>query len=340
MKRTNVIRALTLLLCLTALLSLSALPAVAAEDGSASASEEHYVNWSYDERTGELTAYFPDTDTTQVYTEATLPSRVLYFPIRLYEYANTVDVGDQTYYLTALDRGEQAVCLENEDNARDTRLFLTQAGRQAVADCLQDPDYTSVPLIYRTSKADYYSSMAADLPDDLAALPAEGQISCSLFDLRNEQKYELVGLASPFAVTVGYLFEIEETLYYLDATALSDACFDGKGGLNPMPTVTVTLTPLTSELSQRIYDKLSDASAYDPTVVYEAEEEPYDPTVERITGPAPYPSLRGGSDPPPHPRLWQEEAVVSPHRHRRRVDDSVGDPARRGHHRRHPGLIL
>ena len=280
MKKKNIIRVLSLLLCLMTLASLTTLTAFASDHAAVDSetTEDITATWIYNPATGELTGYFPDTGETLVYTEAKIPSRVQYFSLHAYEYENTIEIDGESYILYSEARQDCAVWLE-EEYGYDARLFLTEDGQHQANACAEPSgDYFSLPLIdrYANRIQFQFSSLSPDVLNHLRTLPADGQITRTLHELKSEAHYELLGriyATQPFAVTLGYIFEIEETLYYLDATTLSDACFNSEGGFNPMKTVTVTLTPLTDELSQTVYEGIDDMSQYSPYTTYEADTE-------------------------------------------------------------------
>ena len=271
MKKKNIIRVLSLLLCLAILASLSLIPAAAAEETPV---EDGTATWIYDSNTGELTGYFPDTGEVLVYKEAEIPSRVFYWPLHYYEYETTLEIDGETYTITSMDRGDYAVCLAAEYSS-EIRLMLTEEGmRQVTEQAAYLTEFYSVKLIHQTSYNIAYNTLSDGFLSKLAGLPTEGQITSNLFDLRNTPCYALMGrvdVSSPYTVTVGYIYELEGTLYYLDATVLSDTCFDGDGGLNPMQSVTVTLTPLTAELAQSTYDSIDNLTKYTPYTEYEGD---------------------------------------------------------------------
>ena len=288
MKRNYIIRALALLLSLMTLLSLATLPTLAAEDNASSETvEDITVTWIYNHATDELTGYFPDTDTTLVYTPLELPNRAFYLPMKLYEYENTVDVNGAPYAIQSPDRRSHLLCLD-PINGGDPILYATAEGREHALNFATLPTATSLYLIEREHSSIYYDPMATATLDRLAALPTEGQITCTLADLKNGYIYELWergGEENALAVIAGYFYETDEKLYYLDASALSDACFDRDGGLNPKPSVTVTLTPLTEELTQTVYDELDEATAYSTSISYEqdyVDHDSYDSSIELL----------------------------------------------------------
>ncbi len=285
MKRNYITRALALLLSLMTLLSLAALPTLAAEDNASSETvEDITVTWIYNHATDELTGYFPDTDTTLVYSRLELPNRAFYLPMKLYEYENTVDVNGAPYAIQSPDRHSHLLCLDPV-NGGDPILYATAEGRDHALNFVTRPTDTSPYLIESEHSPIYYDSMATDTLDRLAALPTEGQITCTLADLKNGYTYELWergGEENALAVIAGYFYETDAKLYYLDATALSDACFDREGGLNPMKSVTVTLIPLDEMLTEEVYESLNHTSLYSPRVEY--EDDYVSPATQRTVG--------------------------------------------------------
>lgn len=285
MKQKYIIRALALLLSLMTLLSLAALPTLAAEDNASSkTAEDITVTWIYNHATDELTGYFPDTDTTLVYTPLELPKRAFYLPMELYEYENTVNVNGTQYAIQSPDRQSHLLCLDPVSGG-DPILYATAEGREHALNFVTRPTDTSPYLIESVHSPIYYDSMATDTLDRLAALPTDGQITCTLADLKNGYTYELWergGEENALAVIAGYFYETDAKLYYLDASALSDACFDREGGLNPMKSVTVTLIPLDEILTEEVYESLNHTSLYSPHVEY--EDDYVNPTTQRIIG--------------------------------------------------------
>ena len=108
MKRTNIIRVLSLLLCMATLLSLSLIPAAASDEGiSSETTEEYTATWSYNEATGELTAYFPDTETT----------------LKNHKAVGTIGIG-ATHNLLAFDNGK-VLAISHRAHAIDSAIGST-----------------------------------------------------------------------------------------------------------------------------------------------------------------------------------------------------------------------
>ena len=290
MKRTNIIRVLSLLLCMATLLSLSLIPAAASDEGiSSETTEEYTATWSYNEATGELTAYFPDTETTLIYTRITLPSRLVNHPSTLYRYEEKINIGGDPFLITSPDgrRGESVV-LQNTRNYDDTHLFVTEERKQLIEEYRSNRDFTSYRLVYETQSSTYDTGLPTDVWRSLATLPAEGQITRTLFELKDETVYCLWGRPDykyTYHVAMGYVYDLNGQLYFLDASTMSEDNFNGQGGLNPKPSVTVTLTPLTEELTQTVYDELDEATVYSTSISYEqdyVDRDSYDSSVELL----------------------------------------------------------
>ncbi len=243
------IRGLILLLTLSMLVSVAMLPMGAVDSR---VGLEEYVTWEYfpssqfingnDPVTGEIYRFSPLT---------TISPRLQFMPNQYYHYANKVSVAGLNTSLRAPDHGADFLMLDNGTimASNEGKKFLNKL-----------PAYGGGFSEYRLvdGSLSLYSSIDEDSLKVIANTYGKHSelIRRTLFELRHIEPYTVFGFMEDgwFGVPVAFIYELEDGLYYTDATRLDDDCFDGEGNLRPKSGVSLSLYPLDEEQTDVAYD--------------------------------------------------------------------------------------
>lgn len=254
MKRTVCcLRALTLLLALTLILSVAILPTAAAETAAQEPTDTFAV-WEYDERRDELTAYFPESDTTAVYAYYKAHPLIRFGDADRYIYEQELIIDGVTYELSSPFRAAGVVVLESETTYT---VYVQKGYKEALNELTLARDFGRTTLTYvengylrsRNMGDDFHAYMKALSEDPMAETRRE-----TLRELRYAPRYELWAYDEEdfIALNAGVLFELEGEMFYLDVLSLPDSCLDEDGQLRPVDTG-VTLYRLPDDKQEEAY---------------------------------------------------------------------------------------
>ncbi len=257
-KYTFILRSLTLLLALALMLGCASLTAFAQDEADTEASP--YVTWTH---SGPLKGYDPTTEKTYSYSVVqSISSRLRFMPDRYYQYANPANMLDTDYTVTAPYHFSEFLLLD------DGTLMATNSGKKTLTNL---PTYRGGFTSYRLVDGSMYSTVSEDSFRRIANTYGKQRQEHTLFSLREATYYTVLGFDEDgwFGVPVAFIFEMEDGLYYADATRLTDDCFDEEGGLRPKSGVTLGLYPLDEEVTDEAYDLIKEISFQIPTYTYE-----------------------------------------------------------------------
>ena len=256
-KNLPILRGLLTALSLLLVLSGSMLTAFAQDD--------LFTTWEYVSSTGGLTATFPDGDTT-VYTPAKdLSNRIRAFRFNRFYYENVAEYGKLRITVEAPAYDSDFLYLDKED------LHLATADGQKTLRKLSSGEGVSRYIICMGSA--YTATISSRLLSDLSELDPASATTHTLFELKDVNRYEIFGMENSnyYGVLLGYVFETEEGLFYADASDLPDSCLSVNAELLPKTTNTLSLVPLTQEVSDDFYKRVSGLSLQYPSYKYESE---------------------------------------------------------------------
>ena len=247
------LRALILLLMLTLLLSVAILP-TAAKETEALEPTETFAVWEYDERRDELTAYFPESDTTAVYAYYKAHPLIRFGDADRYIYERELSIDGVTYEIVSPFRAAGVVVLESETAYT---VYVHKGYKEALNELTLGRDFGHTTLTYvengylksRNMGNDFYAHMKALSGDPMAETRKE-----TLRDLRYAPRFELWAYDEEdfIALNVGVLLELEGEMFYLDVLSLPDSCLDENGELRPVDTE-VTLYRLPDGKQEEAY---------------------------------------------------------------------------------------
>ena len=232
---------------------------------TAFAQDDFYTTWEYVSSTGGLTATFPDGDAT-VYTPAQdLTNRIRAFRFNRFYYENPVEYGKLRITVEAPAYDSDFLYLDKED------LHLATADGQKTLRKLSSGEGVSRYIISMGSA--YTATISSRLLSDLSELDPSSATTHTLFELKDVNRYEIFGMENSnyYGVLLGYVFETEEGLFYADASDLPDSCLSVNAELLPKTTNTLSLIPLTQEVSDSFYNRVGDLSLTTPVYKYESE---------------------------------------------------------------------
>ena len=247
------------------LLALSLMLALSGSMLTAFAQDDFYTTWEYVSSTGGLTATFPDGDAT-VYTPAQdLTNRIRAFRFNRFYYENPVEYGKLRITVEAPAYDSDFLYLDKED------LHLATADGQKTLRKLSSGEGVSRYIICMGSS--YTATISSRLLSDLSELDSSSATTHTLFELKDVNRYEIFGMENSnyYGVLLGYVFETEEGLFYADASDLPDSCLSVNAELLPKTTNTLSLIPLTQEVSDSFYNRVGDLSLTTPVYKYESE---------------------------------------------------------------------
>lgn len=265
MKHMPTLRLFALVMALMLVLSGGILTALAAED--------LYTQWEYLPKTQGLTAHYPDGTVSPLYTPLDdLSSRVRSFRYQRFFYENPVTYGDSLVTVESPAYASDFLYLDFSDPLTPPVRLATREGWETLRRLYTEGEISYYRLI---SGADYQASVNVLLLNELKTLDTTGAASYTLFELRDLHRYEIFGMEEEgyYGVLLGYVFETEEGLFYADASDLPDSCFGEDASLLPKTTSSLELVPLTNDLSDQLYECVSDLSLRSVRYDYETEME-------------------------------------------------------------------
>lgn len=263
MKHIQPLRLFTLLMALTLVLSCGMLTALAEDD--------LYTQWEYMSNTRGLTAHYPDGTDSSLYTPLSdLSSRVRCFRYHRFFYENRAIYGDSAVTVESPEYASDFLYLDFSDPLTPPIRLATREGWETLRRLYTEADISYYRLV---SGADYQATLNALLLSKLKGLDSTEAVSHTLFELRDLTRYEIFGMEEEgyYGVLLGYVFETEDGLFFADATDLPDSCFGEDASLLPKTTASLELVPLTKDLSDQLYQCVSDLSFR--SVSYDYEEE-------------------------------------------------------------------
>lgn len=258
MKHLQILRLLTLAMALSLLLTGSLLP-IAAED------TVHTV-WSYNAADGTVTALFPDGDSLTYAPLPKLSNRLRFLGKVYYEYEGHLRMDGELCSVSAPYRKSDIIQLDNKMS------MATKAGAEKLERLADGGDVQG----YRLYASDgYYATMYRDTWYDLDDLSADSAQSHTLFDLKDVNRYEIMGVEEEgwYGVIQGYVFETEEGLFYASARPLPDNCFGSGAELLPKTTTSLLLIPLDEDMTEEVYGVISNLDLHTNTYHSESDSE-------------------------------------------------------------------
>jgi hypothetical protein len=262
-RSTLILRALTLILALSVLLGSSVMSVGAKKDEIEAPEASTYMTWEYFSTTDTISGHDPETDTTYRYSQVTvLSARIRIMPDHYYTYANKAEIDGYNVLLMAPDRASEFLLTD------DGTLMATNEGKQALVKLAKQQVFNS----YRLTRGELYGVINERNLRAITDTHGKQKQEYTLFDLRNKTCYTILGFNEDgwFGVPVGFVFEMEDGLYYASAFGLTDDCFDSDGGLQPKSGVKLSLYLLDQEVSETAYDEIRKINFHYPLYVYES----------------------------------------------------------------------
>lgn len=262
MKYRQILRALAWALALALLVGCATLPALAKPE--AETEEDLYMTWTRFSSTGMVNGHDPETDTTYRYSTVTMMSpRIRFLPGAYYQYANTVEAENgRALKVLAPGFGSDFILLD------DGTLMATNEGKK----------FLNALASYKRGFAEYRivsDALSGSLDEDFyeAVKNTRGATGekHSLFSLRDETYYTILGFDSDgwFGVPVGFIFEMDDGLYFASALSLEEDCYDENGDLLPKSKVDLLLYPLDEEMTDAAYGQIKNILFSIPSYTYE-----------------------------------------------------------------------
>jgi hypothetical protein len=247
------------------LLALSLMLALSGSMLTAFAQDDFYTTWEYVSSTGGIDATFPDGSTIAYTPAENLTNRIRAFRFNRFYYENPVEYGKLRITVEAPAYASDFLYLDKED------LHLASREGQKTLRKLSSGEGVSRYIISMGSA--YTATVSSLLLSDLSELDSSAATTYTLFDLKDVNRYEIFGMEGSgyYGVLLGYVFETEEGLFYADASDLPDTCFSANAELLPKTTNTISLVPLTQEVSDDCYKRISSLSLQPPSYEYESE---------------------------------------------------------------------
>lgn len=247
------------------LLALSLMLALSGSMLTAFAQDDFYTTWEYVSSTGGIDATFPDGSTIAYTPAENLTNRIRAFRFNRFYYENPVEYGKLRITVEAPAYASDFLYLDKED------LHLASREGQKTLRKLSSGEGVSRYIISMGSA--YTATVSSLLLDDLSELDPSSATTCTLFELKDVNRYEIFGMEAGncYGVLLGYVFETEEGLFYADVSDLPDSCFSANAELLPKTTNTLRLVPLTQEVSDAFYKRVGDLSLTTPVYKYEPE---------------------------------------------------------------------
>lgn len=243
------LRLLSLLIALSLVLGGGAL--------TVSADDDRYTQWEYDPATDTLTALYPN-GISDVFTQiGELSNRIRYMPSVHYNYHNDADMGGGSMSVSAPSFMSRYAVLG------DGTALATKEGHEELANMLKGT-VNNGHRICADGSSDYYCSASLSLLTDLRTLDDSQAVSYTLFDLRDIHRYEIFGMSNGgwYGVLLGYIFETQDGLFFADPADLPDNCFSDNAKLLPKTTETLSLIPLTEELTETVYERVAEVTLH------------------------------------------------------------------------------
>ena len=247
------------------LLALSLMLALSGSMLTAFAQDDFYTTWEYVSSTGGIDATFPDGSTIAYTPAENLTNRIRAFRFNRFYYENPVEYGKLRITVEAPAYDSDFLYLDKED------LHLATADGQKTLRKLSSGEDVSRYIICMGSA--YTATISSRLLSDLSELDPSSATTHTLFELKDVNRYEIFGMENSnyYGVLLGYVFETEEGLFYADASDLPDSCLSVNAELLPKTTNTLSLIPLTQEVSDSFYNRVGDLSLTTPVYKYESE---------------------------------------------------------------------
>ena len=247
------------------LLALSLMLALSGSMLTAFAQDDFYTTWEYVSSTGGIDATFPDGSTIAYTPAENLTNRIRAFRFNRFYYENPVEYGKLRITVEAPAYDSDFLYLDKED------LHLATADGQKTLRKLSSGEGVSRYIICMGSA--YTATISSRLLSDLSELDPSSATTHTLFELKDVNRYEIFGMENSnyYGVLLGYVFETEEGLFYADVSDLPDSCLSVNAELLPKTTNTLSLIPLTQEVSDSFYDRVGDLSLTTPVYKYESE---------------------------------------------------------------------
>lgn len=262
-KSTLILRALTLALALSVLIGSVMIPVGAKQDEVEAPDESTYMTWEYFSSTNMINGLDPVTGTVYRYSEVTvLSGRIRIMPDAYYNYANEVEIDGYNVPLMAPYRASEYLLTD------DGTLMATAEGKQALNKMAKQQVFDS----YRLTRGELYGAIDEEDLRAIANTYGKQKQEYTLFDLRDKTCYTVLGFNQDgwFGVPVGFVFELEDGLYYASAFGLADDCFDSEGGFQPKSGVKLSLYLLDPDMSDLAYDVIRDINFHYPHNLYES----------------------------------------------------------------------
>jgi hypothetical protein len=247
------------------LLALSLMLALSGSMLTAFAQDDFYTTWEYVSSTGGIDATFPDGSTIAYTPAENLTNRIRAFRFNRFYYENPVEYGKLRITVEAPAYASDFLYLDKED------LHLASREGQKTLRKLSSGEGVSRYIISMGSA--YTATLSSLLLNDLSELDPSSATTYTLFELKDLNRYEIFGMEAGnyYGVLLGYVFETEEGLFYADVSDLPDSCFSANAELLPKTTNTLSLVPLTQEVSDAFYKRVGDLSLTTPVYKYEPE---------------------------------------------------------------------
>ncbi len=282
--RLSLSRLLVLFLSVAVLLSGMALPAAAEDDEEL---DPRFASWRYDAATDFVFASFPANHeqkepSQKVYGKYTGQYAERMFTLattRIFEYENSLWLPTgMEVNIFAPDYAAEILMLQDE--AGHLVMLFTEAGVREIEAMLSMSEYTTYRVVYHDQGHVKLNTVDVDLGRDITALSdtAHGE-TMRLSELKYATGYQLIGYAENphVGAELGILFDLGDTLGYLDTRTLPTTCFDENGELDRASDYEVTLHPLTFDQTEDMRNDIRYASLNFPLRTEESDITPESP---------------------------------------------------------------
>lgn len=289
-KRLFLSRLFVLILTLAVLMAGMMLPTLAGD-----ALDPRFATWSYDAATDQVTATFPanhvqDEPCQKIYSQYTGRHAERLYALattRIFEYENTLRLPTGAEFaLFAPNYASESLLLRDEEGY--LVMLFTEAGAQKTDAMLSMSEYPSYRIVYTEQNSLKLNTVETQLGRDITALPARLSVRLSagspgenmpLSELKYAADYMLVGYADNphVGAKLGILYDLGDTLGYLDTRSLPRTCFDENGDLDYTSDYEVTLHPLTLRQTEEMWDAIRHATLNSPVHMEESDVTPESP---------------------------------------------------------------
>lgn len=280
-KRLFLSRLFVLILTLAVLMAGMMLPTLAGDT-----LDPRFATWSYDAATDRVTATFPanhvqDEPCQKIYSKYTGRHAERLYALattRIFEYENTLRLPTGAEFaLFAPNYASESLLLRDEEG--HLVMLFTEAGAQETDALLSMSEYPSYRIVYTEQNSLKINTIEAELSQKIIVSANSPGEAIPLPELKYAADYMLVGYADNphVGAKLGILYDLGDTLGYLDTRSLPRTCFDENGDLDYTSDYEVTLHPLTLRQTEEMWDAIRHATLNSPVHMEESDVTPESP---------------------------------------------------------------